>query len=62
MDVATDPICRDEACHDAILGCEVACRDAVVGGTADITAGPERGVEAFRDAVLRGTVGVTTGP
>jgi len=40
VDVATDPMCRDEACRDAILGCEVACRDADVGGTADVTAGP----------------------
>ena len=35
VDVATDPMCGD-----AILGCEVACRNADMGGTADLTAGP----------------------
>jgi len=51
VDVATDPICRDEACHDAD-----------VGGTADVTAGPYCGVEACRDADVGGTADVTAGP
>jgi len=48
-------------CRDAIVGCGVACRDADLEGTVDVTTGPIRG-EACRDAVLGGTVDVTTGP
>jgi len=47
--------------RDAVVGCGVACLDADLGGTADVTAGLYRG-EAFCDAVLGGTVGVTTDP
>ena len=38
-----------------------AFRDAVWGGTADVTAGPYRGVEACHDADLGGTADVTAG-
>jgi len=38
VDVTTDPI-RGGACRDAVLVCGVACLDADLGGTADVTAG-----------------------
>jgi len=58
VDVTTNPI-RGEVCRDAVMGCGVACLDADLGGTADVTTGLYRG-EAFHDAVLGGTMGITT--
>ena len=39
VDVTTDPI-RGGACRDAVMVCGVACLDANLGGTADVTTGP----------------------
>jgi len=50
------------ACRDAVMGCGIACRDAVMEGTMDVTIGPVCCDVACCDAVLGGTVDVTTGP
>ena len=54
------------------MDCGIACCDAGLGGTKDVTTGPYRGEAcrdavmdcgiACRDAVLGGTVDITTGP